>query len=157
MYNKPGAKCLKTCLISALTKRKGISLKLQSKFVGMVIWVQFIHFMCRERIDAWIQDPNKTDDKDGVNIETRNAYQRRLIYQEVRKQWVATIKNDALSLIFSSGIRILLPKVVMVSFVWSNWPINSVKNVSRNKCSNSRYFISWMGVSYNDMLYLWAH
>lgn len=43
-------------------------------------------FLDRQRIDAWIQDPSKTDDKDGVNIETRNAYQRRLIYQEVRKQ-----------------------------------------------------------------------
>ncbi|KAI9270549.1 ribonuclease H-like domain-containing protein [Phascolomyces articulosus] len=41
----------------------------------------------KSRIRKWKEDPKKTDDTDGVNINTRNAYQRRLIYQEVRKSF----------------------------------------------------------------------
>ncbi|KAG0193270.1 hypothetical protein DFQ28_005888 [Apophysomyces sp. BC1034] len=40
----------------------------------------------REKIDAWVADPNP-EDAEGVNITTRNAYQRRLIYQEVRNRY----------------------------------------------------------------------
>lgn len=38
----------------------------------------------RAKIDAWLAN-EKPDDPEGVNITTRNAYQRRLIYQELRK------------------------------------------------------------------------
>lgn len=42
-----------------------------------------------EKIDAWVKNPKKTEDPEGVNINTRNAYQRRLIYQEVRKRYLS--------------------------------------------------------------------
>lgn len=38
----------------------------------------------RAKIDEWIATENP-EDAEGVNINTRNAYQRRLIYQEIRK------------------------------------------------------------------------
>ncbi|ORY97393.1 CAF1 family ribonuclease-domain-containing protein [Syncephalastrum racemosum] len=41
----------------------------------------------KQKIDIWVKDPKKTEDPEGVNINTRNAYQRRLIYQEVRKSY----------------------------------------------------------------------
>ncbi|KAI9010900.1 ribonuclease H-like domain-containing protein [Phycomyces nitens] len=40
----------------------------------------------REEIDAWVANP-KPDDPEGVNIIARNAYQRRLIYQETRNRY----------------------------------------------------------------------
>lgn len=42
-----------------------------------------------DRIEKWIKDPKSTNDADGVNITTRNSYQRRLIYQHVRNKYVA--------------------------------------------------------------------
>ncbi|KAG2228303.1 hypothetical protein INT45_011095 [Circinella minor] len=41
----------------------------------------------KEKIKKWVEDPKESLDPDGVNIDTRNAYQRRLIYQEVRKSF----------------------------------------------------------------------
>ncbi|KAF7723583.1 hypothetical protein EC973_001824 [Apophysomyces ossiformis] len=40
----------------------------------------------REKIESWISNSNP-EDPEGVNITTRNAYQRRLIYQEVRNRY----------------------------------------------------------------------
>lgn len=140
MYNKLDAKCLKTCLISALMTKKRVLSRLQSKLLIGCLDAMY-SFLDRQRIDAWIQDPSKTDDKDGVNIETRNAYQRRLIYQEVRKQWVATMKSDSLVLMLLLVILISLLTVEMVLSAWSSWLINSEKSVPKIKCSNSRYLI----------------
>lgn len=38
----------------------------------------------RNKIDTWLKTDNP-EDADGVNVTTKNAYQRRLIYQELRK------------------------------------------------------------------------
>ncbi|KAI8145513.1 CAF1 family ribonuclease-domain-containing protein [Fennellomyces sp. T-0311] len=40
-----------------------------------------------KKIDAWVANPKDSGDTEGVNIATRNAYQRRLIYQEVRNNY----------------------------------------------------------------------
>ncbi|CEP09708.1 hypothetical protein [Parasitella parasitica] len=45
--------------------------------------VQFVN-NARQKITDWI-NAEKTDEVDGVNITAKNAYQRRLIYQETRK------------------------------------------------------------------------
>ncbi|KAI9323594.1 ribonuclease H-like domain-containing protein [Dichotomocladium elegans] len=55
-------------------------IKIDEKEIGFVE-------AARDKIKKWVEDPKKGDDHDGVNIDARNAYQRRLIYQEVRNKY----------------------------------------------------------------------
>lgn len=71
-------------------KKKEDSWKRQSELVKRAsplrLFLNLNGVCLRNKIEEWLKDPTKAEDKDGVNISTRNAYQRRLIYQEVRKR-----------------------------------------------------------------------
>jgi hypothetical protein len=62
------------------------SKKLDDKMPDIPIDDKEMEFVlaARAKLDAWIVEKNP-EDPGGVNITTKNAYQRRLIYQEVRK------------------------------------------------------------------------